>query len=66
MVIIHYTRGNGLQEWSPSYMKICYLQFFEEVGNRKVKLQNAIEPVDKPRTTSATRFLTLNVRPTDG
>lgn len=47
-------------------MKICYLQFFEEVGNRKVKLQNAIEPVDKPRTTSATRFLTLNVRPTDG
>ncbi len=33
-------RGNGLQELSP-YMKICYLQFFEVVGNRKVKTGNA-------------------------
>jgi hypothetical protein len=34
-------RGNGLQELSPSCMKICYLQFFEVVGNRKVKTGNA-------------------------
>jgi hypothetical protein len=47
-------------------MKICYLQFFEEVGNRKVKLQNAIEPVDKQELHLQQRLLTLNVRPTDG